>query len=56
MFDGSCLITLLKFLKNIRIGFKEAYVSRGTALVTFGRLVTKEPVACIRSTFQGTSG
>lgn len=40
--DGSRRITLLKFLKDIRIGFNDAYVSEGMALSILGRLFEKE--------------
>lgn len=33
--------TLFKFFKDIRIGFKEGYVSEGMNLVMFRRLVSK---------------
>lgn len=42
MFDDSRSITLLKLLKDFRIGFNKAHVSEGTAVVMFACLVPKE--------------
>lgn len=42
MFDGSCPVTLLKFIRDVRISFNEVFVSDGVALVMFGRLLSKK--------------
>lgn len=42
IFNGYRPITLVEFLKDIRISLNEAYVSKGTALAMFGRFNTKE--------------
>lgn len=44
MIDGFRLATFLKFLEDIRIGCKEAYVLEGLALVMLGRLVPEKAV------------
>lgn len=43
-YDGSRPTTLPKILKNIRIGLNKAYLSKGMALVVFGRPCPRKPV------------